>query len=428
MIRQSERKSQVYCNLGSAYLAVACNPGAIVVLHTPKSCSHLALNSFWNIRRRAFLRDPELSLPEYNNLFVTGISDKEAIFGGEKVLRKCLLDIIKLPNVQYIVVVADCTAGVIGDDVESVGKEIENISGIPVITVPGAGFMSKHYVDNNIRMLEYLLERFAPVREKRVNRPKTAMILGENTGTGNENNIKEIKRLLKNFGFEKILFPPNVMTKQEFEMIADVELIIPVGISREYFNKLQGYAHNLAVRYNAYCYPYNYPIGIEGTYEWLSGLGKLLQQNDLGKNVAAQERTAVENILEEMKKELQCKKYILVIGFPRRFFDAENHLKTLQAAGLDLKAVIFHNDLTNKEKEEHKLRLREFTEVPFYEEDSISYWQNNVDFVLTTTDLINVPHQLCLSIHQVGIWGVKNLLQKTIAAIQGSGRRIIYEY
>ena len=148
----------------------------------------------------------------------------------------------------------------------------------------------------------------------------------------------------------------------------------------------------------------------------------------MGKYVVEQEKTVMKNILEETRKELQCKKYVLVIGFPRRFFDAENHVKTLKSTGLDLKAVIFHNDLTNKEKEEHKLRLREFTEAAFYEEEAISYWQNNVDFVLTTTDLINVPHQLCLSIHQVGIWGVKNLLKKTIAAIQGSGRRIIYEY
>ena len=73
--------------------------------------------------------------------FVTGISDKEAIFGGEKILRQCLLDISQMENVQYIVVVPGCTAGVIGDDVEAVCKDVEEKTKLPIIVVSGAGFM-----------------------------------------------------------------------------------------------------------------------------------------------------------------------------------------------------------------------------------------------------------------------------------------------
>lgn len=87
MLRQSERKTVLHCNLGTAFYSVCCNPGAMVILHTPRACSHLALGGYWATRRRAFLRDPDIRLPLSNQLFVTGISDKQAIFGGEALLQ-----------------------------------------------------------------------------------------------------------------------------------------------------------------------------------------------------------------------------------------------------------------------------------------------------------------------------------------------------
>ena len=161
MLRQSERKTTMFCNLGTAYYSVSCNPGAAVIMHTPRACSHLAFEGHWMIQRRAYLREPSLVLPEGNHLFVTGITDREAIFGGESILRKCLLDVSELPWVRYMVVVAGCTAGVIGDDVASVCQEVEEETGIPVLLVPGAGFMSRHHVETQVDLLRLLVDRFA---------------------------------------------------------------------------------------------------------------------------------------------------------------------------------------------------------------------------------------------------------------------------
>ena len=52
MIRNSERKKVVHCNLMSVFLAAAYNPKAAVVFHAPKSCSHIAYNAFWEMRRK----------------------------------------------------------------------------------------------------------------------------------------------------------------------------------------------------------------------------------------------------------------------------------------------------------------------------------------------------------------------------------------
>lgn len=430
MIRQSERKNLVYCNLGNAYLSVSCNPGAVVVFHTPKACSHLALRNYWSIKRRGLLRDPLAMLPEKNNLFVTGISDKEAIFGGEKLLRQCLLDISQMEKVQYIVVVPGCTAGVIGDDVEAVCKDIEEKTKLPIIVVAGAGFMSKHYTEHNIKMLEALLARFSKDAPKKLDKAKEklAVIVGENSGAGNENNVREIKRLLHYFGFTRILFPPNTMTKEEFAMIPEADLFLSVGIAREHYPKMQEYAKTLARRYQARCYTGNYPKGIKETKEWFEKIGLVLDCQAKAKQAWNIEDARIEKFLQEKHQDLSGKSYIFVIGYASRYFDPKVHLETLSSVGAKLKAVVLHNDLTSKEKEEQRNRMMELTDTLCYTEDEIKRLAEQVDFVLTTTALIDIPNQLSISIQQVGIWGVENLLNKVSMAIHGRGRRILYEY
>ena len=101
MIKKTNRKKVIHCNLNDIYMSVAFNKGIVVVLHAPKSCSHIVYNALLDSRRRIALRYHK-KLPALNdNLFVTGISDKETIFGGEKLLKNTLEEIIKEKNPIY---------------------------------------------------------------------------------------------------------------------------------------------------------------------------------------------------------------------------------------------------------------------------------------------------------------------------------------
>ena len=42
--------------------------------------------------------------------------------------------------------------------------------------------------------------------------------------------------------------------------------------------------------------------------------------------------------------------------------------------------------------------------------------------------MAGVSHQLGISVQQVGMGGVENLLEKAKAAMAGGGRRVIYEF
>lgn len=432
MLRQSERKTNMFCNLGTAYYSVCCNPGVAIILHTPRACSHLSLEGHWFVKRRAYLRDPALQLPVENHLFVTGITDKQAIFGGEELLRDCLLDVAELPWVKYMIVVAGCTAGVIGDDVEAVCSGVEEETGIPVLLVPGAGFMSKHHVETQIDLISLLLDRFSKPRKKDPAAPRTAVVFGENRGTANEHNIHEITRLLSYFGFQHVLFVPNAMSLSDFARVPDASLFMAVGFSFDHFDRMQQFTEEMAKRYEAPCYLGNYPIGEDGTFHFLTEMGRLLGMEKEAESAVLAEKKDIAESLVAGEKELRGKHFLCVLGFPLRFCRIENHLHALSRAGLVLDAIILHNDLTGKEKQEQVAHIRafpEWQEVPILDgERHVEAWRGKVDMVLSTTVLVDVPHQLCISVQQVGTMGVKHLLTKVEATLKGSGRRITYEF
>lgn len=431
MLRQSERKTTMFCNLGTAYYSVSCNPGAAVIMHTPRACSHLAFEGHWMIRRRAYLREPSLVLPDGNCLFVTGITDKEAIFGGEKILRQCLVDVSRLPWVRYMVVVSGCTAGVIGDDVASVCQEVEEETGVPVLLVPGAGFMSKHHVETQVDLLTLLLDRFSG-KEPAEKQENLAVLFGENRGTANENNIAEITRLLSLFGFTKVLFPPNCMTVEDFQDIPKASLFMAVGFSMDHFNVMQDFTRAMAERYHAPCYLGNYPIGESGTRRFVKELGALLGKEGEAEKIMEGEEKRLAAVAETTGKALYGKELALVLGFPLRFCRIENHLFTLMKAGMVPSVIILHNDLTSREKEEQVCHIRSFREladIPIIDgEEKVRDYEKSVDLILTTTPMAGVSHQLGISVQQVGMGGVENLLEKAKASMADGGRRVIYEF
>ena len=53
-----------------------------------------------------------------------------------------------------------CVAGVIGDDVEAVAREVEEEYNVPILTVECCGFLGAEYYDGYFEITQKLLERF----------------------------------------------------------------------------------------------------------------------------------------------------------------------------------------------------------------------------------------------------------------------------
>lgn len=104
---------------------------ALHLVHGPIGCASYT----WDIRG-ALSSGPQL----HRMSFSTDVRENEIIFGGEKKLYACLIELIEKYQPKAAFVYATCIVGIIGDDIEAVCKRVSSEKGIPVLPVHSAGF------------------------------------------------------------------------------------------------------------------------------------------------------------------------------------------------------------------------------------------------------------------------------------------------
>ncbi len=115
--------------------------GSRVVLYPIVDALHLVHGAIgcaaytWDIRG-SLSSGPQL----HRSSFCTDLREKEVIYGGEKKLKNALSILIEKHQPKAAFVYSTCIAGIIGDDVGAVCKEVQKKTGIAVIPVHSEGF------------------------------------------------------------------------------------------------------------------------------------------------------------------------------------------------------------------------------------------------------------------------------------------------
>ena len=104
---------------------------ALHLIHGPIGCAAYT----WDIRG-ALSSGPEL----HRLSFSTDLTETDVIYGGEEKLYKALCELIDAHGPKAAFVYSTCIVGLIGDDVTSVCRKVENEKGIPVLPVHSEGF------------------------------------------------------------------------------------------------------------------------------------------------------------------------------------------------------------------------------------------------------------------------------------------------
>lgn len=95
----------------------------------------------------------------YRRGFTTEMLHNDVVFGGEKKLRRAIVDLAgRYPEAKAIFVYATCVAAMTGDDVEAVARAAGAEVPIPVIAVNTPGFIGDKNIGNRLAG-ELLLER-----------------------------------------------------------------------------------------------------------------------------------------------------------------------------------------------------------------------------------------------------------------------------
>ncbi|MCI5836483.1 MAG: nitrogenase component 1 [Veillonellaceae bacterium] len=232
MIVTSQKRVIHHCGLMQASLGALGNPCAAVVIHSTRSCSVIVKRAYETLSKRYEVVTNK-QLLRSDNLFCTGITEEDTVFGTLETLRACLLDIISVKRPEYILIAVGCVPGMIGDDVESVCQEVEREFEVPVFVLPGHGFMVPEGIDTVLSLNRILIDRFTLplVGKGKKDRSKVA-ILGASIPYFQPEDYADLKEFFSVLGFTTIFCPPFEMSRKEYESLAEAFAIfaVPQGV------------------------------------------------------------------------------------------------------------------------------------------------------------------------------------------------------
>jgi len=158
----------------------------------------------------------------------TNSSQSEVVFGGEKKLAKLIDATLEVMDGDLFVVLAGCTAGIVGDDVVQVASD-HSTANKPVIGADTAGFRGNNYKGHNL-VLDAIIEQFVgdiddePVVEKGLVNVFSVVPYQDVNWRGD---LEEIKRILTGIGLKvNILFGYGSAGVSEWKNIPNAELNI----------------------------------------------------------------------------------------------------------------------------------------------------------------------------------------------------------
>ncbi|MBP1736210.1 MAG: nifK1 [Oscillospiraceae bacterium] len=127
----------------------------------------------------------------------TNTYEKEVIFGGEQRLRETIQGTLDVIDADVYVVLSGCTAGIIGDDIQSVVEEFQD-SGHTVLAIETAGFKGDTYYGYSVTMLAL----FKHLAQKTVTEEKTVNLFGlvPNLDITSNGDFEELVRVLGRIG------------------------------------------------------------------------------------------------------------------------------------------------------------------------------------------------------------------------------------
>ena len=394
MIGKHAKRKPVICNLAGIYTANAFNPGAVVVIHAPRACSHLIAGALPYLKER--YRKSGRKLPyDMGNFYVTGLTDKEAIFGGEQKLEECLRAVIKARHPKYIMVAGGCVAGVIGDNLEAVCRLIEEETKVPVLYTDGSGFMNDTENDPYLLTTKLLIEKFSPLKRTK-EKDKTVVLLGEQPINNKAFVNSCINRLFHYFGFQDVLFPIAGMKISDFPMLNRVSLAVAgrgqSNKRKEIYAYTRFFAETLGIPYNL--------DNLPETPEEVADCAPVFQNNT-------------------------C---LLAFVFSYDFAMPERIVALLESAGIRISGFILLPEMAGAESQKYRNALQGYGKPVYTEEE---YLQEKTqrkleDFVITIIEKPYFAKQFITTKRHIGAAGICDYW-KQLKTFLESDRRMFHE-
>ena len=426
MIGKYAKRKPVICNLAGIYTANAFNPSAVVVIHAPRACSHLIAGSMPYLKER--YRKSGVQVPfDYSNLYVTGLTDKEAIFGGEQKLERCLRDVIAVRHPSYIMVAGGCVAGVIGDDIEAVCRRVEEDTGTPILHTDGCGFMNDTESDPYTLTTRLLLEKFSPLKPSG-EKDKTVVMLGEQPINNKKSVTECINRLFRYFGLQDVLYPIGGMDISEFPALNRVSLALAGRGQSNKRKEIHAFTQQFAETLGIPCNLDHLPETPAEVCGYLRKTGKLLGEPALAEKAVVREQSLIDDGAKEFGPVLEKHRCLVAFVFSYDFAMPERIITLLEEGGVPISGFILLPEMAEAESIKYRKALERYGKPVYTEEEYLqqSRQEKIAEYAYTVIEKPYFAKQFVTTKRHIGAAGICDLW-KQLAQFLEQGRRMYYE-
>ncbi len=208
------------CALGAQQTVLGI-PRAVPIIHAGPGCSE---RQFMYLTAAAGYQGEEYA--GGGHVPCTNTSQNEVVFGGEKKLATLIDATTKVIDGDLFVVLAGCTAGIVGDDVGQVARD-HSTKEHPVIGVDTAGFRGNNYKGHDL-VINGIIEQYVGDVQPKVRKGLVNVFsVIPNQNVFWRGDLEEIKSLLNGIGLEvNILFGYGCAGVSEWKDIPNAELNI----------------------------------------------------------------------------------------------------------------------------------------------------------------------------------------------------------
>ncbi|GAE86764.1 nitrogenase component 1 [Acetivibrio straminisolvens] len=308
---------------------------AVIVVHGPIGCG--GGNIFFAGISKAFkqLRDPKADGLIWIN---TNLDEADSISGGETKLKDAILFAEKEFRPEAIIVVNSCVPAIIGDDVESVVRDLQKSVAAKIVTVHCEGFRSKIMATAYDSVYHGILRNLVVGNEKpqkdyiddeeryraELAKSKTVNLL--NVSSMSYGDELELKRILEALGL-KVRILPCYSTPKDFEEVHEAALNVSICSTHDDY-----FVGHLKEHYNIPYVLETIPIGIENTNKWVLDIAGHFGIREQAERLVERETKELNKALEPYKKAFAGKSVFLAGGEIRVLATAQ----LLQDLGLEV--------------------------------------------------------------------------------------------
>ena len=280
---------------------------AVILAHSPKSCTYLSIQTISSAGRRTlFERGNILPSSLIPNVLSTDMSETDMVFGGsENLLSKVKSVLNSKSPPPAIVIVSSCPSGIIGDDIDdALSLSTERTK---IVTVKAEGNLTGDYLQGMLMaytsLAKQIIDRSVEKRERTVN-----IVFEKVVARNTEMNFQRLKTFLARMNISvncRFLCNTSYASLRDF-CSAELNLLA----YRDYTGKI---LEDFFIKeYGASFFEKQFPIGFKETSDWLLALGKRFDASDEAKNIISENEIIYQNRIKSVRSKLEGKKLMII--------------------------------------------------------------------------------------------------------------------